>query len=68
MEPYFFPGTSFDQTWLRTTRHCYTPNFKHLSKGSLKKIIVAYFSMDFYRSHLGPTWKGLFLTLGPLFV
>ena len=38
---------SFEETWQRTTRQCYIPNFKHLSQVVLKKKIFEYFSMYF---------------------
>ena len=41
-------GPLFAQTWLRTTRQCYIPNFKHLSQVVLKKKIFEYFSMYMY--------------------
>ena len=58
----FEPGPSFEQTWYRTTRQRYIPNFKHLSQVVLKKKIFEYFSMHFYGLNLGPLLRG---HLGP---
>ena len=55
-------GPSFEQTWLRTTRQCCIPNFKHLSQVVLKKKIYKNFYMYFYGSNLGPPARG---HLGP---
>ena len=59
VEPSWILGPSFELIWLRTTRQCYIPNFKHLSEVILKKKIFAYFSMIsismyFYDLNLGP--------------
>ena len=52
-------GLSFEHTWLRTTRQCYIPYFKHLSHVVLKKKMFVYiFSMYFYGSNLGPLARG----------
>ena len=48
---------SFEQTWLRTTRQCYIPNFKHLSQVVPKKKVFEYFSMYFYGLNLGSLGK-----------
>ena len=50
--PFWNLGPSFEQTWYRTTRQCYIPNFKHLSQVVLKKMIFEYFSMYFYGLNL----------------
>ena len=43
-EPSWTLGPSFEQTWWKTTRQCYIPNFKHLSHVVLKKkIFLIYF-------------------------
>ena len=49
---------SFEQTWLRPTRQCYIPNFKHLGQVVLKKKIFEYISMHFYGLNLGPPGAG----------
>ena len=51
-------GSLFEQIWLRTTRQCYIPDFKHLSQVVLKKKIFEYFSMYFYGLNLGPLASG----------
>ena len=60
-------GPSFEETWKRTTRQCYIPNFKHLSQVVLKKKILEYFSMYFYGLNLSPTSKGQSWTQEPPF-
>ena len=62
--PSCIQGPSFEQTWLRTTRKCYVPNFKHLSQVVLKKIFE-YFSMYFYGLNLGSPGKEPSWILGP---
>ena len=46
-------GPPFAQTWYRTTRQWYIPNFKHPSQVVLKIKIFEYTSMHFYGSNLG---------------
>ena len=53
------------KTWLKASRQCYIPNFKHLGQVVMKKNFE-YISMYFYGSNLGnpaeePSW-----TMGPL--
>ena len=67
MGPSWTLGPSFEQNWLRTTRQCYIPNFKHLSQVVLKKKIFEYFSMFFYGLNLGPPGKGPSWILGSSF-
>ena len=39
----FRSGASFEQTWKRTTRQCYIPNFKRLSQAVLEKRFLTIF-------------------------
>ena len=55
------------QTWLRTTKQCYIPKFKHLSQEVLMKKTFKYFSMYFYGLNLGPPVADPSWTLGPSF-
>ena len=61
--PIWILGPAFEQTWLRTTRQCYIPNYKHLSKVVLKKkriFNVIFFSMYFYGSNQKSLGQGHF--------
>ena len=67
IRPFWTLRPWFEQTWLRTTRQCYIPNFKHLRQVVLKKKIFEYFSMYFYDLNLGPPSVGPSWSPGPWF-
>ena len=52
-------GLSIEQTWERTTRQCYIPNFNNLNQVVLKKKILNIFYV-LYGSNVGHLARGHF--------
>ena len=53
--------------WLRSTRQCYIPYFKHLGRVVRKKKNLEYITKHLYGSNLGPSGAGPSWTLVPWF-